>query len=67
MTIEIRKITGPTDEARALVAELEQELARHYPPEQRHGLAFASIFQPNIRFFVARRQGAAVGCGGIAL
>jgi putative acetyltransferase len=67
VTIEIRKITGPMDEARTLVAELEQELSRHYAPEQRHGLAFDSIFQPNIRFFVAWRQGAAVGCGAIAL
>jgi putative acetyltransferase len=49
-----------------LVHELETILAE-YPPEQRHGLALDAIFQPHIRFFVARQDGAAVGCGGIAL
>jgi putative acetyltransferase len=55
-----------TDEVRILVDELEQVLAAEYPPEQRHGLALDAIFKPNIRFFVARLDGAAVGCGGVA-
>jgi putative acetyltransferase len=56
-----------TDEARALVGELEAVLAAEYPPEQRHGLALDAIFQPHIRFFVARLDGVAMGCGGVAL
>ena len=36
-------------------------------PEQRHGLALDAIFEPHIRFFVALREGRAVGCGGVAL
>lgn len=66
-SIEIEPATAPTDEVRALVAELEATLAAGYPPEQRHGLALDAIFQPHIRFFVARVDGVAAGCGGVAL
>ena len=52
---------------RTLVDELEAVLAAEYPPEQRHGLSLAAIFQPHIRFFIARLDGVAVGCGGVAL
>ena len=38
-----------------------------YEPEQRHGLSIEQVFQPNVRFFMARMDGAAVGCGGVAL
>src|SRR6202012_100938 len=52
---------------RKLIAELDQTLSAEYPPEQRHGLALDAIFQPHVRFFVARLNGEAVGCGGGAL
>jgi putative acetyltransferase len=65
--VRIEAALSATDEVRALVDELETELAAEYPPEQRHGLAIDAIFQPHIRFFLARRQGAVVGCGGVAL
>ncbi len=58
---------SPTDEVRDLVAELERVLSAEYPPEQRHGLPLDAIFEPHIRFFLARLNGAAVGCGGVAL
>ena len=32
-----------------------------------HGLVFEALFQPNIRFFLARLNGVAIGCGGIGL
>jgi putative acetyltransferase len=63
----IELVTRPTEEVRALVGELEAELAAGYPPEQRHGLAIEAIFQPHVRFFVARLADEAVGCGGVAL
>ncbi|HEU0215943.1 MAG TPA: hypothetical protein VFQ90_04725, partial [Stellaceae bacterium] len=66
-TINIEPALAPTDEVRALVDELETILAAEYPPEQRHGLALDAIFQPHIKFFVVRLDGAAVGCGGVAL
>jgi putative acetyltransferase len=61
-TVEL--VLSTTDEVRALVGELDQILAAEYPPKQRHGLALDAIFKPNIRFFLARLSGAAVGCGG---
>ena len=66
---EVRIEIAPTatDEVRALVGELEAVLAAEYPPEQRHGLSLDAIFQPHVRFFVARLKGVAVGCGGVAL
>jgi putative acetyltransferase len=65
--IVVTQAEGPTDEVRQLVGELEAELSRHYPPEQRHGLKLDAIFQPHIRFFVAWADGHPAGCGGIAL
>jgi putative acetyltransferase len=56
-----------TDEVRVLIGELENVLSAEYPPEQRHGLSLDAIFQPDVRFFVARKDGVAVGCGGVAL
>jgi len=65
--IQVEAALTATDEVRQLVGELETVLAVEYPPEQRHGLALDAIFQPQVRFFLARRQGTAVGCGGVAL
>lgn len=65
--MEVSAVTNPTDDVRALVGELNDELGALYPPEQRHGLALDAIFQPHIRFFVARKDDAALGCGGVAL
>lgn len=65
--IEIERAGGPTDAVRVLVGELEAALATNYPPHQRHGLKLDAIFQPHVRFFVARVDGEPVGCGGVAL
>lgn len=65
--LSVDLITTATEDARALVAELEEVLGAEYPPEQRHGLSIDAIFQPHVRFFVARLDGRAVGCGGVAL
>ncbi|HET7499594.1 MAG TPA: GNAT family N-acetyltransferase [Kofleriaceae bacterium] len=67
MNLVITQATTPTDEVRSLIAELEEALAADYRPEQRHGLALDALFQPHIRFFVAHREGVAVGCAGVAL
>jgi putative acetyltransferase len=65
--ILIEAVPTATDEVRALIAELDRTLSAEYPPEQRHGLALDAIFQPHVRFFLARLNGHAVGCGGVAL
>ena len=67
MQIIIQPAWQPTEDVRLLIEGLEDELARHYTAEQRHGLAFAALFQPHIRFFVARLNGQPAGCGGVAL
>jgi len=60
-------IHAADDDVRDLVGELDAALSAAYAPEQRHGLSLEAIFQPHVRFFVARLEGAALGCGGVAL
>lgn len=50
-----------------MIDELDRTLSIGYVPEQRHGLAFDDIFEPHVRFFIARLGNVAVGCGGVAL
>ena len=64
--ITVELVLEPTDDVRALVSELDRILSAEYTPEQRHGLPLDAIFKPDIRFFLARSKGAAVGCGGVA-
>jgi putative acetyltransferase len=65
--VRIEVAPAATEEVRSLIGELESILSAEYPPEQRHGLALDAIFQPHIRFFLARLCGMAVGCGGVAI
>ena len=64
--ITVEPVPEVTDEVRVLLGELDRILAAEYPPEQRHGLPLDEIFNPGVRFFLARSNGAAVGCGGFA-
>ena len=64
--ITVEPVPEVTDEVRVLLGELDRILAAEYPPEQRHGLSLDEIFNPGVRFFLARSNGAAVGCGGVA-
>lgn len=64
--LEILLVSRADDEVAALIGELNAELGALYTPEQRHGLSLDAIFQPHIRFFVVRRDGRALGCGGVA-
>jgi putative acetyltransferase len=67
MSVGIELVPAPTPEARALLTELDQILGAAYEPDQRHALSFHQLFQPSIHFFIARLNGEAVGCGGVAL
>jgi len=67
MEITIERLCAATPDAQELVAELDQVLGALYEPEQRHGLSIEQVFQPYVRFFVARIGGRAVGCGAVAL
>jgi len=65
-SVSIEHVSTPTDELRTLIFELDSELAAAYTPVQMHGLTLNSLFAPHIRMFVARLDGVAVGCGGVA-
>jgi putative acetyltransferase len=67
VNITIEQITTPTAELRDLIGELDEVLNAAYEPHQRHGLPIAQLFEPHVRFFIARLDGAAVACGGVAL
>jgi len=60
-------VSSATAEIRGLIEDLDRTLAREYRADQQHGLSLDAIFQPHVRFFIARLDGAAVGCGGVAL
>jgi putative acetyltransferase len=51
----------------ALLAELDEYLTSLYQPESNHILDVAALKAPEIRFFVARRQAVAIGCGALRL
>jgi putative acetyltransferase len=65
MTIEIEQATSATPEIAGLLEELNAALAG-YTAEQRHALSIHQLFRPGIRFFLARSNGEAVACGGVA-
>lgn len=50
-----------------LIGELNDVLGAAYEPHQRHGLSIEQLFEPNVRFFIARLDGLPVGCGGVAM
>ena len=64
----IAHLSAPDSDVRALVRELDAEMAVLTPAcEQRHGLTLDAIFQPHIRFFLAYADREAAACGGVAL
>jgi putative acetyltransferase len=66
MPLALELVDTPSEDARVLIEELEAELSGHYTAQQRHGYSVARDFQPNVLFFIARLDGEAVGCGGVA-
>jgi putative acetyltransferase len=67
MTIIIERVVEATPEVHHLIGELNEVLGATYDAHQRHGLSIEQLFEPNVCFFVARMDGLAVGCGGVAL
>lgn len=55
-----------TPDALALIAASEAELAALYPPEHRFAFSPEALIAAGVRFCLARRDGVAVGCGGLA-
>ena len=67
MNITIEQTVEATLEVRDLIRELNDVLGAAYEKHQQHGLSIEQLFEPNVRFFVARLDGIAVGCGGVAM
>jgi putative acetyltransferase len=67
VNIAIERAVAPTPELRELIAGLNAVLDAAYEPHQRHGVALEQLFGPDMRFFLARLDGLACGCGGVAL
>jgi len=67
MNITIERVIQATPEVHPLIGELNAVLGAVYEAHQRHGLTIEQLFEPNVRFFLARLDGIAVGCGGVAL
>ena len=56
-----------TADARALIDELEAQLATLYPRESRHGYSVEKLIAQGVAFFLVRDNGTPVGCGGVQL
>ncbi len=56
-----------TDDARALISELEAQLEPIYPRESRHGYSVEKLIVEAVAFFLIRNDGVPAGCGGIQL
>jgi len=67
MNIIIEGVVEATPEVHDLIGELNDVLGAAYDAHQRHGLPIEQLFEPNVRFFLARLENLAVGCGGVAL
>jgi putative acetyltransferase len=67
MSLTIERAAEATREVHDLIEELNAVLGAVYEAHQRHGLAIEQLFEPNVRFFVARLDGLVVGCGGVAM
>ncbi len=63
----IRPESPDTTDARALIAELEAQLAPFYPQESRHGYSVEKLIAQEVAFFVIRANGMPAGCGGLQL
>lgn len=66
-TIEISLERPDSDDARALIDELEAYLIPLSPPESRHGYSIDKLIQEEVPFFVIRYNGIPVACGGVKL
>jgi putative acetyltransferase len=63
----IQPETPDQPDVAALLARADERSASLYPAESRHGLALPALLSADVRFFVARQDGRALGCGGYLL
>lgn len=63
--VAINRESPRQDEVVRLIGELDAHLSSLYPAESNHMLDIDSLDRPDMRFFVARRDGVAIGCGAM--
>lgn len=51
----------------AFLASADERAVALYPADSRHGMATAALLAAKVRFFVARHDGRALGCGGYVM
>jgi putative acetyltransferase len=62
------RIENPRDAGvKELIAALDRYLSALYPPASNHFLDLEQLARPEIRFFVARREGAPLACGALRI
>ena len=66
MDVTIAAETPDQPEVRDLLAQADRRSAGLYPGDARPGPGVATLLALRVRFFVARLEGRAVGCGGYA-
>jgi putative acetyltransferase len=67
MTLSIALETADQDDVLELLRMSDAFSQSLYPPASRHPLDVEAIAAPNVKFFVARRDGKAVGCGALVV
>ncbi|MDT3425598.1 GNAT superfamily N-acetyltransferase [Paenibacillus forsythiae] len=63
--VEYIIVDSGNPDLRILIARLDEELLERYPQERIYGVDFDHPDVRKIIFVIARRQGEALGCGGI--
>jgi len=63
----IRLESPRQEDVMRLLAALDAYLESLYPPQSNHILDVDTLCAPDIRFFVARRGGEALGCGALRI
>ncbi len=63
MSIAIEPGRADEPDTLRLVAELDAYLGGLYPAESNHGLTTEQLARPNVRLFLVRHAGEALGCG----
>lgn len=54
-----------SEDAIALISELEAHLDPLYPAMSRHGYSVEKLLREGVSFFVIRDNGVTIGCGGV--
>src|SRR3984893_13170531 len=67
MSITIERAVEASPEVCDLIGELNDVLGAAYESHQRHGLSIVQLFEPHVRFFLARLDDLAGGCGIVAV